>query len=114
MKVDPTNTINRVLSIRKVLTKHSTNGKLVSFIGDSAFLLFDTREDAISFVRQSTKELPEKINFGIACGEIYNINNDYFGYSINLASKYGEDIAKGGQVLTDLGDITEEIYEETK
>lgn len=103
VKSNPIKTINDLFKIREVIVKNLGAGELVSHIGDSSFLLFNNRNEAMDFVRKVSHEAPEKINFGIACGEIYYVGGEYIGVSVNLAARLGEDIAKDGEILDDIG-----------
>ena len=110
MSNSPIQAIHEVFNVRNQIIQNVIPGTVVSFIGDSTLSVFDSREDAKRFIVRVIKSSPERLNFGLACGNVYYVNGDVFGYSVNVASKLGEDEAQNGQVLTDLGEITNEMY----
>lgn len=99
--------IEQLFRIRNILSKSIKKpGRIVSHMGDSTMISFPNRDMAVSYVMNVSKKVPEPINFGLACGFVYVIEGDIFGAAVNLAARLGEDTARGGQFLTDQGDLT--------
>jgi adenylate cyclase len=102
--------IYRLQSISKPCIE-AQGGRLIKAEADNLYCLFDTVIDALRAHRQirncldSSNQLSPKhchldISTGIGYGRILNIENkDLFGAEVNFASKLGEDIAGGGEVL---------------
>ena len=96
---------------RQVIPRHG--GEIVKFVADNAFALFPhgrTAEAAAAdfqnTVLAANASLPEneglKVAIGLARGEVLVMPwRDIFGDAVNIASKLGEDIAGGGEILID-------------
>ena len=92
-----------------LITRH--NGKLIKFLADNTFAIFETPDDALECIEQINKSIrienqrtPSiwdiELACGIDCGRILNINNaDLFGDAVNIAAKMGEDSAEPWEVM---------------
>lgn len=87
---------------------NSYAGEFKSSAGDSAFMIFESAVDAVTFAVAMQKSLlaenadiPEKeqiwFRFGINLGEVLHIGNELTGESINIASRI-ENFAAPGQI----------------
>lgn len=95
-----------------------TGGEVVKYEADNCFAMFDDVASAVRAavaVNQAFAELnahtEEKFDIlvgtGIDYGEVLLIGGpDYFGMAVNRASKLGEDVASGGEIL-----ITKSAYD---
>jgi len=95
----------------QVVPRHG--GEIIKFAADNAFALFADSRAAIAaaadfqnVVRATNGSLAEaeriKVAIGIAWGEVIIMPwRDIFGDAVNIASKLGEDVAKGGEILVD-------------
>ena len=89
----------------------ANGGFIVKGEADNLFCLFDDVAGAVAAARAIVRRLddtnpqvPEEQRLyaaiGIGFGPVLNIDReDLFGDEVNLASKLGEDIAKGGEIL---------------
>jgi adenylate cyclase len=86
-------------------------GKLVKAEADNLYCLFETADAAVRAAREIIARL-NTVNvllpadrrlyasIGVGFGDILVLENeDLFGDEVNLASKLGEDVAQGGQIL---------------
>lgn len=87
---------------------NSYSGEFKSSAGDSAFMIFESAVDAVTFAVEMQKillveneDVPENeqiwFRFGINLGEILHIGNEITGESINIASRI-ENFAAPGQI----------------
>ncbi|HYD97427.1 MAG TPA: adenylate/guanylate cyclase domain-containing protein [Noviherbaspirillum sp.] len=102
--------IHRVKQIARPCIEGS-GGLLVKAEADNLFCLFDAPAQALAAagaivrgLRAANHALPEEqrlsVSVGIGFGRILNIGNeDLFGHEVNLASKLGEDIGQGSDIL---------------
>jgi adenylate cyclase len=86
-------------------------GRVMRTEADNTYTLFDTPADAVAAaragqarVRRHNDRCPESDRIGIAMGIghgrlLLRGATDAFGHEFNLASKLGEDVGVGGQVL---------------
>jgi len=93
------------------LSVAKNKGKIVKFIADNSFSIFDDIDSALQCIleinqkmRMENAKTPDiwdiEICSGIDCGNILNINGvDIFGDPVNIASKLGEDTALPWEVL---------------
>ncbi|EWH09250.1 putative adenylate/guanylate cyclase [Catenovulum agarivorans DS-2] len=100
---------------RPTIEKHK--GTVVKFVADNVFARFDSAADAINAVIEinhlldiENAKTPDLWDIQVAAGIDYGNylltdELDYFGDVVNKASKLGEDIARGGEIL-----ITENAY----
>ena len=87
------------------------NGNVVKFEADNCFARFDTTDDAIHAIKKildavkkdnlsTPNDLDIVLSIGMDFGEFLLLrSNDYWGDTVNRASKLGEDIAGSGVVL---------------
>lgn len=99
----------------KCIKKH--NGILIKSMGDSLFVIFENVKNAVDSVlemqkitndykAQESNQALFELCAGIGYGECYESNQgDFFGNEVNLASKLGEDIGKGREIL-----VTQNCY----
>lgn len=91
-------------------TIEGCGGDLVKGEADNLFCLFDRVEDAVRASREIIRQLSTVnvllpagrrlyASIGIGYGDLLVPGHDLFGDEVNLASKLGEDVAQGGQVL---------------
>jgi len=92
-------------------TIEACDGQLVKAEADNLYCLFDTVEAAVKAAREIINRLSTVnvllpadrrlyASIGIGWGEILVLEDeDLFGDEVNLASKLGEDVAQGGQIL---------------
>lgn len=89
---------------------HKHQGKVIKFEADNCFAVFDdvhhavaaafAIKDQVQTVNQSTpEEFDLVLKFGIDFGRFLSIHGDFWGDPINCASKLGEDLAMGGEIL---------------
>jgi adenylate cyclase len=106
---------------------HQHGGVCIKHEGDSLLVLFDTPEQALATARamvQTTvavnpERAPEdriEVCIGLGYGTVLRIGDDeVWGAEVNAASKLGEDMAKGGEILvtdTVRQALTNEAFEE--
>ncbi|MER2494274.1 adenylate/guanylate cyclase domain-containing protein [Catenovulum sediminis] len=94
---------------RPTVEKH--NGTIVKFVADNVFARFDEPAQAIDAVIEinnlldkENQKTPDLWDIQVAAGIDYGNflltdDDDYFGDVVNKASKLGEDIARGGEIL---------------
>lgn len=99
------------LIVEPIINRHQ--GSVVKFEADNCFAQFDTVADAlnatqaifaaVAIANQDTPDdLDIELSVGIDYGQYLLLNNDYWGPTVNHASKLGEDIAgKNMTLLTD-------------
>jgi len=92
-----------------LITRH--NGKIIKFLADNTFSIFETPDDALKCIEQIHKSIRKEnqrtpsiwdieLACGIDCGRILNINNsDLFGDAVNIAAKMGEDFAEPWEIM---------------
>lgn len=98
------------LTVEPIIKNRS--GHLVKFEADNVFAYFDTAENALQAaidikvaIDAVNNKYPEKsdilIGIGIDYGKFIYLkeDRDYYGDPVNIASKLGEDLAKGGEIL---------------
>ncbi|WP_048690651.1 adenylate/guanylate cyclase domain-containing protein [Catenovulum maritimum] len=102
--------IHRMQQITKP-TIEKYNGQVVKFVADNVFARFPTTAEAIEsaieinhLLNLENAKTPDlwdiQVSAGIDFGKFLLTNsNDYFGDVVNKASKLGEDIARGGEIL---------------
>lgn len=107
----------RMQTVSRPIIERS-GGEVVKYEADNCFAMFDDVDSAVRAavaVNQAFAELnahtDEKFDIlvgtGIDYGEVLLIGGpDYFGMAVNRASKLGEDVASGGEIL-----ITKSAYE---
>lgn len=86
-------------------------GALVKADADNLFCLFaavgdalKAAEDIVQSLDTANRNLPDwrqlRVSIGIGFGRILNVaNEDLFGDEVNLASKLGEDVGQGNEIL---------------
>jgi len=91
-------------------------GKIMKTEADNVYATFNSVNDAVKSAKEVMQKLhgmnevlPDErdihVSIGIGFGEILDLDHDFFGNEVNLASKLGEDIAERNQIL-----LTEEAY----
>jgi len=98
------------LTVEPIIKNRS--GHLVKFEADNVFAYFDTAENALQAaidikvaIDAVNNKYPEKSNIHIGIGIDYGKfiylkeDKDYYGDPVNIASKLGEDLANGGEIL---------------
>ncbi len=90
---------------------HQHGGVCIKHEGDSLLVLFDTPQQALATARTMVKataavnpgRAPEdriEVCIGLGYGTVLRIGDDeVWGAEVNAASKLGEDMAKGGEIL---------------
>lgn len=81
---------------------HQHGGHTVKHEADNCFAAFDDVAAATSAAEDCLSMLVgEGANgaVGIAWGPVLFVGDDYYGYPVNIASKLGEDLARGGEIL---------------
>jgi class 3 adenylate cyclase len=103
--------------VRISLNNH--HGELLKFEADNVFASFENPLDAISCVvelnsvfNELNAEREEHYRVFLASGIDYGMvlmpePGEFFGNTVNRASKLGEDLARGGEIL-----ISDEVYSE--
>jgi len=102
--------IHRMRSLTVPLVE-AHGGRLIKAEADNLFVLFDTAQAAVdtavamldacreAFVGRDRNDTVA-IGIGIASGRLLDLDGlDFFGDPVNLASKLGEDLASGGDLL---------------
>ena len=85
------------------------NGKVVKNLGDGVLMVFPASTDAVDAVQEMQrchtdriKSWPDKLKMrlqiGMACGEVIEQDNDFFGDAVNLASRLS-DLSGPDQIL---------------
>ena len=97
------------VNVEPIITKHS--GTVVKFEADNCFARFPSPPDAIHagieinyLFKVLNVETPDELDIRVACGVDYGKfllidSDDYFGDTVNCASKLGEDLAGPGEIL---------------
>jgi len=94
--------------VTSVITAHE--GTLVKCEADNTFSIFHDPSQALlasqainTALKKENAQEDEKFHIRIACGIAYGtilvLDEDIYGQSVIIASKLGEDIAKGGEIL---------------
>lgn len=109
--------IHRMQQITQpTIEKH--HGIVVKFVADNVFARFDKVADAIDAVIEinqlldiENQKTPDVWDIQVAAGIDYGNylltdELDYFGDVVNKASKLGEDVARGGEIL-----VTQQAYD---
>jgi class 3 adenylate cyclase len=97
-----------VRGARKVVRR--TGGVIVKAEADSLLLTYDDAERACrgvfaledylsDFNRGRPRNEQARFSYGIGYGDVLDLDDDTFGSEVNLASKFGEDVAKPGEIL---------------
>ncbi len=92
------------------------HGKIIKTEADNVYATFDNPNFAVKTAKEAIKSfnamniiLPNErdiyLSIGIGYGEFLDLEHDYFGNEVNLASKLGEDIAEKNEIL-----LTERAY----
>ncbi len=101
--------------VKFALERHK--GRLLKFEADNAFASFELPQDAVSFLlelnaifRERNAEREERYRIFLASGIDYGQvlipePGEFFGNTVNRASKLGEDLARAGEIL-----ISDEAY----
>lgn len=105
------------ITTQPIIEKH--NGQVVKFEADNCFAMFEEVAEAaraaialntaFGAMNQFTDdEFDIRVSIGIDCGDVLLIGGpDYFGHTVNRASKLGEDVAGPGEII-----VTEEAFNE--
>jgi class 3 adenylate cyclase len=75
-------------------------GAVVKFEADNCFAMFDQPLQAVQINVYTEEQFDIRISSGIDFGDVLLIGGpDYFGATVNCASKIGEDLASPGEIL---------------
>jgi adenylate cyclase len=95
--------------VRPIVERY--NGQVVKFEADNCFAEFPTAENALDAAvgiqialgaanRTTPEDLDIEVSIGIDFGDFLLIDDrEFFGNPVNLASKLGEDLGSGGDLL---------------
>ncbi len=110
----PLAALRRVWSIRSVLIPllQRRRGEVYKVDADNLFTYFETVDEAVGACVEAHRELAREskkqrmagslqVGIGVGYGPLIYLpsEDDYYGPEVNLASKLGEDVAEGGQLL---------------
>ena len=86
-------------------------GEVIKVAADNVYAVFEdvpqavaAASDTVGRLEAANSMLPEELDmhaeFGIGYGRVLIIeDDDFYGTEVNLASKLGEDVARGGEIL---------------
>ncbi len=102
--------VYRMQFISRPIIEHE-GGQVIKYEADNCFAVFDDVYPAVRAALSINRAFAELnantdekfdilVGTGIDYGEVLLVNDpDYFGMAVNRASKLGEDIASGGEIL---------------
>ena len=102
--------IHRLHTIALPVIEHH-GGEVIKVEADNVYAVFEdvpqavaAAADTVGRLEASNSMLPEELDmraeFGIGYGHVLIVeDDDFYGTEVNLASKLGEDIASGGEIL---------------
>jgi adenylate cyclase len=93
----------RLLELARRLAE-ARSGRLVKFLGDGVMLWFPSPTPAVLFVLDATEEAERrgiaKLHAGVNAGPVVRRDGDYFGTTVNVASRAAEHASAGETLVT--------------